>query len=111
MALLLPPHRRRRLAPATKNITLAGLDPATQPVRVCAANESYGRLDGPLLGAMTSRDLVEATTRPPQSGLVLSYSYSLNDAVTVFAERTSAWPRGCLDAREPLRHIGESKIG
>jgi hypothetical protein len=33
---------------------MARLDRATQPPRVCAANESWAHLDGPLLRAMTA---------------------------------------------------------
>ena len=33
---------------------MARLDRATQPARVGALNESYDRLDGPLLRAMTT---------------------------------------------------------
>jgi hypothetical protein len=36
------------------HLVMARLGRATQPPRVCAANESYDPLDGPLLRAVTT---------------------------------------------------------
>ena len=43
---------------------MARLDRATQPPRVRAANESYPRLDGPLLRAMTLTDSIYRLSAP-----------------------------------------------
>ena len=63
---------------------MARLDPrfrgdATQPPRVCAANEFYARLDGPLLRAMTAYGFL----------LIL-------ERVLIAARRLFPYPRGCL---------------